>query len=58
MWNYLRNKKTGHKIRRQHIKGRYIADFVCLRKKLVIEIDGMIHIKQPLISLMLQDWSY
>ena len=46
MWNYLRNKKTGHKIRRQHIIDRYIADFVCLSKKLVIEIDGMIHIKQ------------
>ncbi len=46
MWNYLRNKKTGHKIRRQHIIDRYIADFVCLNKKLVIEIDGMIHIKQ------------
>ncbi len=46
IWRYLRNKKTGHKIRRQHIIDRYIADFVCLRKKLIIEIDGMIHIKQ------------
>jgi len=46
IWNHLRNKKTGHKIRRQHIIDRYIADFVCLRKKLVIEIDGKIHLKQ------------
>ena len=46
IWKYLRNKKTGHKIRRQHIINRYIADFVCLRKKLVIEIDGKIHENQ------------
>ncbi len=46
IWSLLRNKKTGHKIRRQHIINRYIADFVCLRKKLVIEIDGKIHLKQ------------
>ncbi|MCP4131355.1 MAG: endonuclease domain-containing protein [bacterium] len=46
IWKYLRNKKTGHKIRRQHIIDCYIADFVCLRKKLIIEIDGKIHIKQ------------
>lgn len=46
MWEELRNKKTGHKIRRQHIIGHFIADFVCLRKKLVIEIDGKIHLQQ------------
>lgn len=46
MWQELRNKKTGHKIRRQHIIDNFIADFVCLRKKLVIEIDGEIHLKQ------------
>lgn len=46
MWEYLRNKKTGHKIRRQHIIDVFITDFVCLIKKLVIEIDGKIHLKQ------------
>ena len=46
MWGYLRNKKTGHKIRRQHIIDNFISDFVCLRKKTVIEIDGKIHLKQ------------
>ncbi|MBD3748736.1 MAG: DUF559 domain-containing protein [Sphingobacteriales bacterium] len=43
MWEYLRNSKTGHKIRRQHIVDDFITDFVCLSKKLVIEIDGKIH---------------
>jgi very-short-patch-repair endonuclease len=46
IWEYLRNKKTGHKIRRQHIIDDFITDFVCLRKKVVIEIDGKIHLKQ------------
>ena len=43
IWEYLRNKKTGHKIRRQHVVDNFIADFVCLSKKVIIEIDGKIH---------------
>ncbi len=44
LWKYLGTKKLeGYKFRRQHIIGRYIADFVCLDKKFVIELDGSIH---------------
>lgn len=44
LWNVLSGKKlNGFKFRRQHIVGQYIADFVCLKKQLVIEIDGGIH---------------
>jgi ATP-dependent DNA helicase RecG len=43
LWEYLKSKKTGHKIRRQHIIDDFITDFVCLSKKVVIEIDGKIH---------------
>ncbi len=43
LWKYLRNKYTGHKIRRQHVIGGFIADFACLSKKVVIKIDGRIH---------------
>jgi Uncharacterized protein conserved in bacteria len=46
MWKYLRNKQTGYKIRRQHVIDDFITDFVCLQKKLVIEIDGKIHLQQ------------
>jgi len=42
-WKFLRNKQTGHKIRRQHVIDDFITDFVCLLKKVVIEIDGKIH---------------
>ena len=43
-WQLVRGKKIeGYKFRRQHIIGPYIADFVCLPSKLIIEIDGLIH---------------
>jgi leucyl-tRNA synthetase len=45
LWEELRNNKLGHKIRRQHAIGVFIADFVCLDKRLVIEIDGEYHLQ-------------
>ncbi len=43
-WNYLSGKAfENHKFRRQHVLGEYIVDFVCLKQRLVIEIDGSIH---------------
>jgi leucyl-tRNA synthetase len=43
IWQALRADSINHKIRRQHIIGRFIVDLVCLSKMLVIEIDGDIH---------------
>jgi very-short-patch-repair endonuclease len=44
MWSILRNKRMGgFKFRRQHGIGTYIADFVCLPARLVIEVDGDTH---------------
>ncbi|MEI8052238.1 MAG: methionine--tRNA ligase subunit beta [Bacteroidota bacterium] len=44
LWEMLRGKKLeGNKFRRQHIIGAFIADFVCLKKKFIIEVDGLIH---------------
>ncbi|CAM4090434.1 vitamin B12 dependent-methionine synthase activation domain-containing protein [Gillisia limnaea] len=44
LWNELSNKKLeGYKFRRQHIIGGYIADFVCLKERLIVEVDGLIH---------------
>ena len=40
MWKKLKNKQIGFKIRRQHIIDNYISDFVCISKKVIIEIDG------------------
>jgi methylmalonyl-CoA mutase len=43
LWERLRGCKEGLKFRRQHIIDKYIADFVCLQKGVIIEIDGNIH---------------
>jgi very-short-patch-repair endonuclease len=40
LWNVLRARQvSGLKFRRQHPFGDYILDFVCLERKLVIEVD-------------------
>lgn len=47
LWEALRNKKlNGLRFRRQHPVGNFIADFYCPAYKLVIELDGEIHVNQ------------
>lgn len=43
LWEVLRKEFKGLRFRRQHAIGDYIADFVCISKKLVIEVDGEYH---------------
>ncbi len=43
IWNRIRNNQLGVNINRQYVIGDYIVDFVCLEKKLIIEIDGGYH---------------
>ncbi|MBQ3631583.1 MAG: endonuclease domain-containing protein [Prevotella sp.] len=43
LWEYLKERQLGQPFRRQHIIGDYIADFVCIPSRLVIEIDGGYH---------------
>lgn len=43
LWNYLKGNTFGAHFRRQHIIGKFIADFVCLSRKLIIEVDGKYH---------------
>jgi len=43
LWDYLKGYSLNYPFRRQHIIGNFIADFACLPKKLVIEIDGGYH---------------
>ena len=42
-WTYVSGNNLGVKFRRQHVIGDYIVDFVCLEKRLVVEIDGGYH---------------
>jgi len=43
LWECIRNRKIDYKIRRQHIVNGFIADFICIEKKVIIEVDGGIH---------------
>ena len=44
MWTLLRNRRlAAFKFRRQVPMGPYIADFLCFRPKLIIELDGSQH---------------
>ncbi len=44
VWRRIRYRQIGgFKFRRQHPLGPYIVDFVCLERKLVLELDGGQH---------------
>jgi len=44
LWQALRRNSTGYKIKRQHVVDGYIADFICIEKRVIIEIDGGVHL--------------
>jgi very-short-patch-repair endonuclease len=44
LWRALSNRNAGGlRFRRQHPIGIYIADFICLERRLVVEVDGGQH---------------
>src|SRR5580704_2756915 len=44
LWQHLRGKRlNGAKFRRQHLIGDHIADFCCLKHRLIVEVDGGQH---------------
>jgi len=48
LWYFLRDKRfDGFKFVRQYPIGRYITDFCCRQKKLIIELDGGQHNDTP-----------
>ena len=64
LWEHIRAKQLSVKFNRQHIIGDYIVDFVCIEKKLVIEVDGGYHSeyeqieKDELRTQQLRDWGF
>src|SRR5258708_15307816 len=44
LWARVRGRRRGgHKFKRQVLIGTYIADFVCIERKLIVELDGGQH---------------
>lgn len=63
LWAALRGRKlAGLKFHRQHVMGPLIVDFYCAMAKLVVEVDGDIHIQQTeydeLRTNHLEDYGY
>jgi very-short-patch-repair endonuclease len=47
LWKHLRGRQLQNlKWRRQHPIERYIVDFICIEARLIVEIDGDIHLYQ------------
>jgi lysyl-tRNA synthetase class 2 len=46
LWSRIRNNQLEVNFRRQHAIGNYIPDFVCIERKLIIELDGSQHLEQ------------
>lgn len=45
LWKYLNNRQLeNRKFRRQHSIGNYIVDFYCPEERLIIELDGGVHL--------------
>ncbi|MCK6580998.1 MAG: endonuclease domain-containing protein [Anaerolineae bacterium] len=44
LWQRIRNRRIGGaKFRRQHAVEGFIVDFVCIERRLIVEVDGDIH---------------
>lgn len=50
LWGYLKGSQLGCKFRRQHPISVFIADFYCHQHKLILEIDGSIHLEPEVLQ--------
>ena len=52
LWYHLRARRmSGYRFRRQMPIGRFVADFVCIRARLIVELDGGQHFDHLLEDL-------
>src|SRR5262249_49556234 len=57
LWRQLRLRQFGgYKFRRQQSLGPYIVDFVCLEKRLVVEVDGGQHNEHAVYDAKRSAW--
>ncbi len=56
LWYYLRANRLGFKFKRQVPIGAYIVDFVCLEKRLIIELDGGQHLENQSYDMTRTAW--
>ena len=51
LWSELNSQSLGSKFSQQHLLDNFIVDFVCLSKKLIIEVDGECHFNEEQMQL-------
>jgi very-short-patch-repair endonuclease len=57
LWRRMRMwQLDGYKFRRQQPIGNYIVDFVCLEKRLIVELDGGQHAEQSEYDSRRDEW--
>lgn len=57
LWRYLRRRQmAGCRFRSQHPVGSYVADFICLEARLIIELDGGQHAGHQRHDQQRTDW--
>ena len=57
LWHALRDRRlAGHKFRRQHPIGPYVADFYCEAKRLMVEVDGGQHTRRQQADAKRTKW--
>jgi len=57
LWRHLKTRQVvGFKFRRQHPIGPYVADFCCLEKRLIVELDGGQHVRQVRKDQQRTEW--
>ena len=57
LWQHLRRKQLGGlRFRRQHPIGRFVVDFYCPARRLVIEVDGESHAYQAEYDVSRTAW--
>lgn len=50
LWLYIKSNQLGVRFKRQHPIWMYIADFYCHELKLVIELDGSVHLQKAVME--------
>ncbi len=56
LWYNLRANRLGFKFKRQVPIGTYIVDFVCLEKRLIVELDGGQHLDNQKYDMKRTAW--
>ena len=57
LWKALRNRQLGGvKFRRQHRIGTFVVVFCCVEQRLVVEVDGPVHLTTRVQDRQRQEW--